>query len=254
MPSPAGPGVAAAAPQARAAPSSPSTAALARPNDRDDDDSDDADVPAWLQAVGRRPAAADVRFLHALTSVIEDSCEVGPSANDDDEEASDADDGVSTISDMTMADAADEVTDALVSAFDATDAELERFPTPDDYVAHLAATGGVSTAALLMAWVYMGRARGHHPTTSIVSEMTLRRLLAAGVRLAVKVLDEPVVSAAAWARIAGLDGGAPEVARCEVALLRLVHWGVHVGASGYAEMADLVCGGVGGMGEADQNA
>lgn len=238
-------------------------------DDGDDGDPDEADVPAWLQVVGRRPAAADDRFLHALTSVIEDSCEVGPSANDDaagacaatafdddddDDDEDDADDdGASAISDVTAAaDAADEATDALVATFDATDAELERCAIADDYVKRLAEQGRLSTAALLMAWVYMGRARGHHPTTSIVSEMTLRRLLAAAVRLAVKVLDEPVVSAAAWARIADLDGGAAEVARCELALLRLVHWGVHVGAGGYAEMADLVCGTVGGMAAADQ--
>lgn len=248
---------------------SPPTPPADRDHDQDADDADDVDVPSWLQDVGRRPAASDVRFLHALTSVIEDCCERGPSAYDDDaldedtlsatsadvdDDGAGADDGASAISDVTTADAADEAIDALVSTFDATDAELAAFPTPDDYVAHLATAGGTSTAAFLMAWVYMGRARGHHEYTSIVSEMTLRRLLAAGVRLAVKVLDEPVCSAAAWARIAGLDGGAAEVARCELALLRLVHWGVHVGARGYSDIAHLVCGGVGGMGGTDQDA
>ncbi|GAB0497705.1 hypothetical protein MMPV_009042 [Pyropia vietnamensis] len=252
----------------RASPATPPTATN-RYRDQDADDTDDADVPSWLQVVGRRPAASDVRFLHAITSVIEDCCERGPSANDDDvldddalsatsvdvdDDSTGTDDDASAFSDVTAADAADEAIDALVSTFDATDSELAAFPTPDDYVAHLASAGGISTAAFLMAWVYMGRACGHHENTSIVSEMTLRRLLAAGVRLAVKVLDEPVCSAAAWARIAGLDGGAAEVARCELALLRLVHWGVHVGARGYADMANLVCGHVGGMGGANQDA
>jgi len=257
---------AAAVPAYRCVPAQPSavggqdqdrraTAPAAAANAFDDAESDERDVPAWLAAVGRRPAASDVRFLHALTSVIEDSCEVGPSVNDDadtdDDEVGDVADDASTISDASTtaaaADATEEATDALVATFDATDEELARFPTADDYVAHLATAGGVSIAALLMAWVYMGRARGHHPTASVVSEMTSRRLLAAAVRVAAKVLDEPVPKPAVWARVAGVDGGAPSVARCEVALLNLVHWGVHVGASGYAEMADLVCQGVAGM-------